>query len=79
MVPKDQEEIPNINPDLHAVGVGVAIIGGLDEFYIRLIGGIHIRQFTPEGSWEQKIGDKSKAESRAYSIRMGGLRESARQ
>jgi hypothetical protein len=49
---EDEEKIPHIDPNLHAVGIGIAIIGGLDEFHIGLIGGIHIRQFNAEQSSE---------------------------
>ena len=47
---EDQEEIPDIYADLHAIGVGLAIIGGLDEFHIRLVGCIHVRSVARERS-----------------------------
>jgi len=33
---EDQEEIPNVDSDLHAIGVVLAILGGIDEFDVRL-------------------------------------------
>ena len=43
---EDEKEIPHVDADLHTVGIGVAVVGGLDEFHIRLVRGIHIGQFT---------------------------------
>src|SRR5208282_953879 len=41
---ENEEEIPDIHADLHAVGVGIAVLGGLYEFHIRLVRGMHVSQ-----------------------------------
>src|SRR6266436_8500172 len=55
--PENEEEIPHIHPDLHAVGVGLAVIGGLHELHIRLVPCIHV--------WQCNAGQSSEAKCRA--------------
>src|SRR4029077_14685737 len=50
---ENEEEIPDIHPDLHAVGVGFAVIGGLHELHIRLVPCIHVSQCNAGQSTEQ--------------------------
>src|SRR5208282_2629031 len=53
--PENQEEIPDIHPDLHAVGVGLAIIGGLYELHIRLVRCNHVSQCNAWAEYRAKV------------------------
>jgi hypothetical protein len=51
---KNEKEIPDIHPDLDAIGIGLAVVVGLNEFHIRLVRGIHILQCNAWAGGGQK-------------------------
>src|ERR1700681_537257 len=69
--PENEEEIPDIHPDLHAVGVGLAVIGGLHELHIRWVPCIHVSQCNAGTDYRAKYTAKfqSKAGSHTAATR----------
>lgn len=55
---EDEKEIPDIDADLHAVGVRLAVFGRLNELNIGLILRIHERKFTLGGADGAKKGER---------------------
>jgi len=62
---RDQEKIPDIDPNLHAVGISFAVVGGLNELHIRLIRCIHISQCNAP------VGVRAKSRRRPSLVRDG--------
>ncbi len=54
---EDQEEVPDREPNLHAVGVGIAIIRGFFEGYARVVGlGDGLAHACPDVMWCGSFG-----------------------
>jgi len=51
---EDEKEVPDIDANLHAIGVGLAVFGRLNELNIGLILRVHDRQFTLLGADGQR-------------------------
>src|ERR1700687_155064 len=68
-----EEEIPDIHPDLHAVGVGLAVIGGLHELHIRLVPCIHVSQCNAGTEYRAKYRAKRGPNTSRYETKLQPL------